>query len=140
MSGITKQNIRRLINKSIIQICTRFFFFLEILKPKRNNLSNFSTEKSAHTKSKRENHALIQSIVTVANIYSFLNINCNNMNGKIFINLDWVKKSKTKKHTQIHHKHSVTLRQPNERKRERIRNPFVQKAHIKPKKEWINSL
>lgn len=84
-SETTTTNIRRLINKSIIQIC-KFFSF----NKNRNNLSNFRAEKSAYQWKKARESCLNTGniVVASANIYSFLNINCNNMNGKIFINLN----------------------------------------------------
>lgn len=44
--------------KALSRYARAFFFFLEILKPKRNNLSNFSTEKSAHTKTEARESCL----------------------------------------------------------------------------------
>lgn len=118
------------------------FFSLEIYWNQNEITFQILAQKNQRTqKPKRENHALIQSIVAVANIYSFLNINCNNMNGKIFINLDWIKRKKRKtKNTYKYTINTVLHSVSRMKERERMRNPFVQKAHIKPKKEWINSL
>lgn len=77
-----------------IKALFRYVSFSSIFKnwngSKRNNISNFSAEKSAYQVKKARESCLNTGniVVASANIYSFLNINCNSMNGKIFINLN----------------------------------------------------